>query len=160
MKVVQGDLIKMAQNGEFDAIVHGCNAFCTFGAGIARTVKDVFPEAYEVDQKTKKGNPRKLGTITFATIQATPPDALTIINAYTQFKYWKDKNDDPTEPLVDYVAVKDAFAQIKKAFGGKNLRFGIPKIGAGLAGGDWNTISGIIDQEMDGEDVTLVEFVG
>lgn len=160
MKVVQGDLVKMAQNGEFDAIVHGANCFNTMGGGIAKTIRDSFPEAYEADQKTRKGNPRKLGTFTFATIQVTPPDALTIINAYTQFKYWKDATDDPAAPLVDYRAVKDAFAEIKKIFGGKDLRFGIPKIGAGLALGDWSIISAIIDEEMDGENVTLVEFVG
>lgn len=31
-----------------------------------------------------------------------------------------------------------------------------PKIGAGLAGGDWNTISAIIDEELEGEYHTLV----
>jgi O-acetyl-ADP-ribose deacetylase (regulator of RNase III) len=39
-------------------------------------------------------------------------------------------------------------------FSGK--RIGYPKIGAGLAGGDWNIISSIIDKELIGEDHTLV----
>jgi hypothetical protein len=47
--------------------------------------------------------------------------------------------------------------KIKNIFNG--LRIGLPKIGAGLAGGDWKLISGIIEEELNGEDVTIVNFV-
>ncbi len=33
MKTIQGNLIHFAQSSEFDLIVHGCNCFCTMGAG-------------------------------------------------------------------------------------------------------------------------------
>jgi hypothetical protein len=115
-----------------------------------------FPKAWEVDHATEMADPRKLGTITFAKI---PPTGLVVVNAYTQFKYWKEKTDDPTKPLVSYLAVQDAFEAIKKQFGNKNYRFGIPKIGAGLALGDWGKISQIIEKEIEGEDLTLVEFI-
>jgi hypothetical protein len=39
-------------------------------------------------------------------------------------------------------------------------RIGYPKIGAGLAKGDWSVISAIIDEELVGQDHTLVEFAG
>ncbi len=162
MNVVKGDLIQMAKNGEFDVIVHGCNAFCCFGGGIARTVKQEFPEAYQVDCTTRKGDYLKLGTISLVSglqsLQGTPAYNLTVVNAYTQYKYWKNKNDDPAEPLVDYDAVRKCFKEIKKQFGGHKFRFGIPKIGAGLALGDWSVIAKIIDEEMEGENVTLVLF--
>jgi O-acetyl-ADP-ribose deacetylase (regulator of RNase III) len=45
---------------------------------------------------------------------------------------------------------------VKAKFSGK--RIGYPKIGAGLAKGDWNKISKIIDEELAGEEHTLVEF--
>ena len=38
-------------------------------------------------------------------------------------------------------------------------RIGLPKIGAGSAGGDWAKISQILEQELDGEDVTYVEYM-
>ena len=41
-------------------------------------------------------------------------------------------------------------------FGGK--RIGYPLIGAGLAGGDWQIISAIINEELVGENHTLVRF--
>ena len=38
MKTITGDLIKLAQDGVFDVIIHGCNCQNTMGAGIAKTV--------------------------------------------------------------------------------------------------------------------------
>ena len=35
-------------------------------------------------------------------------------------------------------------------------RVGLPKIGAGLAGGDWDVIAKIIEEELSGENVTIV----
>ena len=48
--------------------------------------------------------------------------------------------------------------QVKGSFAGK--RIGYRKMGAGLAGGDWNRIAAIVDEELAGEDHTLVEFDG
>ena len=48
--------------------------------------------------------------------------------------------------------------EVKTKFSGK--RIGYPKIGAGLAKGDWNTIAAIINEELAGEDHTLVEYGG
>lgn len=39
MNSIKGDLIKLAIDSEFDLIIHGCNGFCTMGAGIAKTIK-------------------------------------------------------------------------------------------------------------------------
>jgi O-acetyl-ADP-ribose deacetylase (regulator of RNase III) len=61
MKVIKGDLIKLAKQQKFNVICHGSNCFCTFGAGIAKQIKQEFPEAYEADLKTNKGDKSKLG---------------------------------------------------------------------------------------------------
>lgn len=37
-------------------------------------------------------------------------------------------------------------------------RIGLPLIGAGLAGGDWNIIEKIIGKELKDMDVTIVKF--
>ena len=147
MKKIEGDLIKSALNNEFDAIIHGCNCFHTMGAGIARTVKQVFPEAYVADvQDTKKGDIDKLGTCSIAEVDRDGVK-VTIINAYTQYQYWNEMD-------VDYDAVRSCMKQIKENFSGK--RIGLPMIGAGLAGGDWDIISAIMEEELVDEDVTLV----
>src|SRR5215831_95482 len=86
MKLVKGDLLKLAKEGAFDVIAHGCNCFCTMGAGIAKGVAIAFPEAYEADQRTLKGDRAKLGTCTSADI-AIGNGTLTVVNAYTQFDF-------------------------------------------------------------------------
>ncbi len=145
MKTIKGDLITLALDGKFDVIVHGCNCLCTMGAGIAKQIKSIFPEAYEADCKTKKGDKDKLGAYSYAIAEN-----VTIINAYTQYDYkgpWIN---------VDYDAIRSVFRKLKSDYSGK--RIGYPKIGAGLAGGDWEIISKIIDVELTNEDHTLVEF--
>ena len=146
MKIIRGNLIQLALDGKFDVIVHGCNCLHTMGAGIAAQIRKTFPEAYEADLQTPRADRKKLGTISYATIRN-----ITVVNAYTQYN-WKG-----AAVLVNYDAVRSAFENIKKKFSG--LRIGYPKIGAGLAGGDWELIAKIIDEVLVGEDHTLVEFV-
>ncbi len=150
MKVIRGDLIEEALNGTFNLIIHGCNCHCTMGAGIARGIKTIFPEAYQVDCTTRKGDMTKLGTISCATVERDGRE-LVIVNAYTQFDY------SGADFLVDYDAVRECMKAVKKQFSGKRIAY--PKIGAGLAGGQWSVISLIIKEELAGEDHTLVEFV-
>lgn len=149
MKVVQGDLITKAKDGHFDLIIHGCNCFCTMGAGIAKSIKTEFPDAYQADRCTVKGDRKKLGDYSSAVIEF-PSYSLIVVNAYTQYDF-KGRG-----VKADYSAIRSCMKKIKKEFTGK--RIGIPKIGAGLAGGDWNVISEIIDSELSGETVTLVEY--
>lgn len=150
MKVVEGDLLKLALAGWFDLIIHGCNCQCAMGAGIAKTIKQRFPEAYEADLSTVPGCRGKLGSYSQAVIHRNGTEFITI-NAYTQF-HWIGKGVH-----ADYKAIRSVFNKLKKEFTGK--RIGYPLIGAGLAGGDWNIIEEIINEELAGEDHTLVRFV-
>jgi O-acetyl-ADP-ribose deacetylase (regulator of RNase III) len=146
MKTVRGDLIALGKRGTFDVIVHGCNCFCAMGNGIAGQVKRQLPEAFEADKATKKGDRAKLGTCSTATI-----GALTVVNAYTQYT-WSKKG----QRVADYDAIASCLRFVKQQYAGQ--RIGLPKLGAGLAGGDWAIISGLIERELAGEDVTLVEY--
>ena len=149
MKTIQGDLIQLAQDGEFDLIVHGCNCFATMGAGIAKGIKATFPEAYEADLTTPRGEQTKLGTCSFAEVTRNGR-SLVVVNAYTQFD-WRGSGQK-----LDYEAVRSCMRWIRQRFGGK--RIGLPKLGAGLAGGDWPTIAAIMEEELAGENIMLVEF--
>lgn len=145
MKKIKGDLIEMALKGEFSVIVHGANCFTTMGSGIAVGIKNTFPEAYEADLKTVKGDESKLGHYTFAQSKG-----VIVVNAYTQYKYWGPG------VKADYKAIEKVFAQIGKDF--KGHKIGYPMLGAGLAGGDWSLIEPLIDKGLDGLDHTLVIF--
>lgn len=150
MNIVKGDLIRMAEEGRFDVIIHGCNCFCAMGNGIAKTVRDRLPEAYAADRKTKKGDRNKLGTYSSATI-VRGDISFVVINAYTQFDFW-------TKGVkADYEAIDAVMKKVKADFPGKTI--GYPLIGAGLARGDWSRISQIINDALAGEDHTLVQYV-
>lgn len=151
MRVVVGDLLQLALEGTFDVIVHGCNCHCAMSAGIARQIRSQFPEAFAADAATKPGDRRKLGA--FSSVEIDRKGCrFWIVNAYTQYDF------DGSGPLVEYDAVRRVMKAIRERFSGR--RIGYPKIGAGLARGDWSKIAAIIDTELDGEDHTLVEFAG
>lgn len=144
LKYVVGDLVRDAE--QFEVICHGSNCFNTMGAGIAVGIKKKFPEAYKIDCETQYGDTKKLGTLTYTTTQQNP----IVVNAYTQYKYGHNAVH------ADYDAIRNCMKKVKELFGGKKI--GLPLIGAGLAGGDWNIIEAIITEELDGEDVTIVKW--
>lgn len=150
MKFIQGDLIALARQNQFDVIVHGCNCFCAMGAGIAKTIRQVFPEAYDADCATQKGDKTKLGSCSHASCKINGGQCV-VINAYTQY-HWAGRG-----VKVEYEAVRQCMKWIKQNYAGKKI--GLPKIGAGLAGGDWQTIESIISEELAGEDVTIVSLI-
>ena len=72
-----------------------------------------------------------------------------IVNAIHAVPTTGARNQGP-----NIVALRECMQVIKKDYAGK--RIGLPKIGAGLGGGDWAIISAIIEEELAGEDVTVV----
>jgi O-acetyl-ADP-ribose deacetylase (regulator of RNase III) len=148
-RIVRGDLVAMAVLGEFDAIIHGCNCFCTMGAGIARQIAQTFPLALKKDKRTKRGDIAKLGTFSSAVFA----NGFTIYNAYTQFQFGK------REQYVDYAALEKALKAIAADITKLDARVGLPKIGAGLGGGNWETIKDIIQEVFSHHtNVTVVEW--
>ncbi|QNQ09975.1 macro domain-containing protein [Sphingomonas alpina] len=149
MHTVRGDLLALACEGEFDVIVHGCNCQCQMGKGIALAIKRQFPAAYAADLETEKGSREKLGSFSAAKVEQDG-HSFIIVNAYTQF-HWRGAG-----MKADYDAIRHVMRAIALQF--RDCRIGYPKIGAGLAGGDWSVISAIIDSELDGLNHTYVEF--
>jgi O-acetyl-ADP-ribose deacetylase (regulator of RNase III) len=149
MNTVCGDLIELAKAGSFDVIIQGCNCQCRMARGIALTIKEQFPEAYAADCQTTIGDRTKLGNFTSVHIDRDGFN-FTIVNGYTQF-HWQGEG-----VLANYDAIRSVFRQVKQQFGGK--RIGYPKLGAGLARGDWSIIAQIIEAELAGEYHTYIEF--
>lgn len=153
-KEVDGNLITLAMEGEFDVITHGCNCLCNMGSGIApQMVKAFGVDQYNLESFTRRGDINKLGQIEWL-IEREGPIPF-VVNSYTQFSYGKNHTDGVSKPL-DYDALTLCMRKINHKFNGK--RIGLPQIGAGLAGGDWNRIKQIIQTELKDCDVTVVIF--
>jgi O-acetyl-ADP-ribose deacetylase (regulator of RNase III) len=150
MKEIKGDLIKLALDGHFDIIVHGANCFCKMKSGIAKVISETFPEVVEEDNKTTPGDFNKLGNYTSALVKNNNNESLFIINAYSQYNYGTDT------VKIDYDALTLCLKKINHNFRGKTI--GLPLIGCGLAGGDWNIVKKIIEKELNAVDVIIVHY--
>jgi len=154
MKTIKGDLIQLFKDGQFDVIVHGCNCYSMMGAGIAKQIKNEFPQAYKADMSFFIKTPEnRLGKYSVAYY-----DGRFIINAYTQLGIKQSNMKSP----VDYDAIRNVFESLMFAEF-ENRSIGIPAIGCGLAGGDWSIVSDILDKiEKDGRNrgnvLTFVEY--
>jgi O-acetyl-ADP-ribose deacetylase (regulator of RNase III) len=151
-----GNLIDLAEAGEFDVVVHGCNCFNTMGGGIAREIRERYPDAAYVDSLTKRGDYTKLGNWTESAVYRDPKHvAFTFINAYTQYDMSKGTDE------FAYVAFELILLKLLQVYG--NKRIGLPYIGMGLAGGKPELIMPKIEAfaycvQAKGGSVTLVKF--
>lgn len=157
MRKITGDILKLAERGDFDVIVHGANCFTTFGGGLARQIRETYIQAYMTDCKTRKGDYNKLGNFTSVevTSKVVPSVKFTIVNAYTQYSFSNG------EDVFEYGAFELILKKLKRHF--KGLRIAFPNIGSGLAGGNKDVITDLIERfslvfEDTGGTVTLVEY--
>jgi O-acetyl-ADP-ribose deacetylase (regulator of RNase III) len=144
IKYINGDVLN---SGE-PVVVHGCNCFNNMGSGIAKQVKIEYPEAYLVDYQTVPGNVNKLGTYT----TAVGKNGTRIINAYTQYHYSR------TKVMADYNAIEAVFNKICQDFPEHRV-IAMPKIGAGLAGGDWNVIEKLLERVSNTYNTTFHVYI-
>lgn len=159
---IQGDLVASIDAfaaGKIDRFVmaQGCNCFCTQGSGIAGQLRK-YPEVLATDIASgRKGDKDKLGKVSIASIVSEHSDyCVAVVNMYTQYEFGQDKMN------VDYRAIGDAFEHVNnlmQIINPQNRVLFIPKIGAGLAGGDWDTIAKIIDESTPNLDVVVVDYV-
>ena len=118
-------------------IVHGCNCQGVMGSGFALAVKKRYPHVYQEYVRRHKETPWQLGEVQI--IEVGP--SKYICNAMTQVKYGPGGRR-----YVEYFAIEECFWMINQVANALQLDVIFPKIGAGLAGGDWEIISGIIDE--------------
>jgi O-acetyl-ADP-ribose deacetylase (regulator of RNase III) len=156
LKFTNGNLLDMAEQGQFDVIVHGCNCFSTMGAGIAKQIADRYPKAALADRMDPRTPGEKLGQFTYVSIASDKTShharRFDIVNAYTQ--YGMSSNG---ECVFDYAAFVNILQTLHGIYG-PNPRFGFPYIGMGLAGGNQNTIIYMLEYFGTMCDTTLVAY--
>lgn len=160
LKHIKGNLIDLAEQGEFDIIVHGCNCQNTMGSGIAKEIRERYPEAYEADTlyDAQVGTARrymKLGNYSATDVFASA-GKFKILNCYTQYDFVPRGKDH-----FEYASFEVILQKICHFYG--NKRVGMPYIGMGLAGGDKDRIIAMLENfaekvSVKGGSVDLVEF--
>lgn len=122
-------------------IVHGCNAQGKMNSGVAKAIRNRFPEAY----KDYMNMYSSAGLQTGKNIYTNVEDKL-IVSAITQEYYGYDGKQ-----YVSYHALKlclealDFYIQRNDY---NNPTIAMPKIGCGLGGGDWDIVKTIVETAL------------
>lgn len=150
IKEIKGNVIGLCETGQLDGMVHGCNCLHAMGSGVAGQLARRYPIVPEADrQGSTFGDMSKLGTFTDVCVESVVNEQIyfNVFNLYTQRA--------PTytgEDVFDYDSFPQGLEIIKADLrlydDGEDdqipYKLGFPKIGAGLAGGDWTRIEAMI----------------
>jgi O-acetyl-ADP-ribose deacetylase (regulator of RNase III) len=128
---IRGDILE----ADSDIIAHGVNCKGVFCGAIAKRIWEKWPEVYNnyMDKFLRLG--WRLGEI-----QINYPENKIIVNMATQENY----GHDPKKVYADYPAVAVCLDKLFKYCKEKKLSCSLPKIGCGLANGNWKIIEDII----------------
>lgn len=149
MKTVKGNLVDMFLNGEFKVMIHGANCFKSMGAGIAGEIRNKIPEAVIADNLYGiSGDKNKLSNWSLATVRRKTGGIGVVINLYTQYNPGKDLYEEAL--ILGFKKLAPLFSQ--------EVSIGIPAIGCGIAGGNWEEISPKIAKIFKNHNITFVEY--
>ena len=140
IEVIDGDLLDFPN--QINTIAHSCNTQNVMGAGIAKSIKERYPEAFEADTKANLNLENSLGYFSYCKLNSDPNKR--IINLYTQqeFGIGRQVNYESFFNSIDYLC--KAINSSPKA---DEYVLGFPfGISCGLAGGSWNIIKTMIEE--------------
>ena len=150
-EIISGDLLDFP-NG-INAIAHSCNTLNIMGGGIAKQIKDRFPQAWEADCEASTQSKNTLGEYSKGELESIFLENKKgkIYNLYTQSNiakgiyHWSDRQ-------VNYNAFWQAMKNMQEDLlfvqheTGKSQVLGLPHgISCGLAGGSWKIIKAMIE---------------
>ncbi len=144
-----GNLLK--QN-DLNGWIHQANCFNTMKSGVAKEVRETYPEVYEADSLTKKGDIYKLGTFSFAQTKSGQIG----YNLYSQFNFGRDG-----KCYTNYDAIYEGLLKIKQhalsVFTQDSIKIGIPcKMGCVRGGGSWSKVLNIIKEVFENSKIEIV----
>jgi len=156
---VTGDATQPQGEGP-KVLVHICNDIGAWGRGFVLPLGKRFPavrEAYTQWFAGETPQPFALGEVQFVSVA---PD-LTIANLIGQHDIAR-KNRPTDLPPVRYEAIRQGLAQVREEARQTHASVHMPRIGAGVAGGDWSRIASIIEEELSahGLSVTVYDLPG
>jgi O-acetyl-ADP-ribose deacetylase (regulator of RNase III) len=117
-------------------ILHGCNAKGVMGSGVARAIRERYPEVYTDYRLTFCRRGLNLGELH----RSWGRDGVLILNGITQGSYGLG------ERHVNYEAVYNVLDAANDLHRTGVKAIAMPRIGAGLGGGNWRIIEAMIEE--------------
>ena len=128
-------------DNKLSVICHCCNSIGAWGAGFVLPLGKKYPKAKDSYKKYIESNKGKniLGTVDYVKVS----NDIAVANIIGQPRLYPTKNG---EIPLDYNALKNGFIDVIEKFTSHSIPFSVhmPRIGCGLAGGDWNIVENII----------------
>jgi len=131
MKEIYGNILDV----ETGWICHQVNLKGVAGGGLAKQIRDKYPEWYKEYHKDCIEHKFLLGDCSWFVINKF----LFICNMFSQDGYGTDKR------YTDYNAFSQCLSTVNNSMNGEGLLYFPYKIGCGLGGGDWEVISKMIE---------------
>lgn len=151
----KGDLF----NDYHPFIAHGCNSLGVMGSGFAKQVKEKYPDVYKKYSQWFVDNKLDLGVVQIVPTKDSENRDLYIANCITQKGYGlsiQHVNYDAVKDCMQGLATHMKWATKLRPYFWTHIA--MPKIGAGLGGGDWNVIEPIIIEHLGQFDVRIYEL--
>lgn len=132
MKILNGDITEI----KYGVLIHQGNNKGVMGAGVAKALKTKFPQHF----KDYKASSLELGSLVCTRINPK----LGVVAMISQDGYGRAKK----KVYTNYDSFRECLNQIKDLHSKcENVEFYMPfNIGCGLANGDWNVISAMIEE--------------
>ncbi len=141
------------------AIGHQANCQNTFGSGIARTIREMYPNAYAADTAAFKTGNAKLGEISVGAISSEPngPSSIRrIYNLYGQNLYGRGPRQTNYDAL--YSALEAMVKHLRESTV-TDVPVGFPyKMGSDRGGGSWDVVSRLIEVAFDDYDGDVIIY--
>lgn len=134
----KGNVVDAFFEGEGDYLIHGCNCQGVMGSGVAKEIKSRIPEAYRAYREICNNRNGLQGEQLLGTVVEVPLGYTNryIINMFTQNHYGTSQRHFNYGAFAMALSIQFSFKYGKEIV--------MPKIGAGLGGGDWDIIEEII----------------
>jgi O-acetyl-ADP-ribose deacetylase (regulator of RNase III) len=136
IKYLKGDATRPQGDGN-KIICHICNDIGAWGAGFVLALSKRWSEPEEAYREMSKEE-LMLGKVMLVPVE----DNISVANMIAQRGVGISPNG---EPPIRYGALRACLAAVNNVAYRTGASLHMPRIGAGLAGGDWNTIEQIIE---------------
>lgn len=127
-------------SGDRMIIAHVCNDMGGFGAGFALAVARKWPQVAKDYRQLHREHGLQLGLVQMVRVH----QRIVVANMVAQHGYKRSPDGVP----LDYDALRKCLEGVVKAAIRNDCSIHMPRIGAGLAGGDWFRIADIIKETI------------
>lgn len=158
LSYVNGDATNPRLEGP-KVIVHCCNNIGKWGAGFVLALSRKWPVVEKEYKKWYQGQMNDsyctgkfgLGNVQFVLVEQDT----WVANIIGQEGIYIDNDGNPP---IRYPSIRKGLQEVKNFASFRDASVHMPKMGAGLAGGNWDTIEGLIKDELADLDVTVYNW--